>query len=100
MLLGIGWNFGFIGATALVTDCYRPEERAKVQAANDFLVFGAIATASFSLRDPAQFERLGPASTGSFSRPFSSPSRCYLGRVSRKSSPPRRHSGDFGLQDL
>jgi predicted MFS family arabinose efflux permease len=48
ILLGIGWNFGFIGATALVTDCYRPEERTKVQAANDFLVFGSVALASFS----------------------------------------------------
>ncbi|MCB5176870.1 MFS transporter [Microvirga lenta] len=48
ILLGIGWNFGFIGATALVTDCYRPEERTKVQAANDFLVFGSVAVASFS----------------------------------------------------
>ena len=48
ILLGIGWNFGFIGATALVTDCYRPEERAKVQAANDFLIFGSVAAASFS----------------------------------------------------
>lgn len=48
ILLGLGWNFGFIGATALVTDCYRPEERAKVQAANDFLVFGSVAVASFS----------------------------------------------------
>ncbi|WP_134499820.1 MFS transporter [Microvirga pakistanensis] len=48
ILLGIGWNFGFIGATAMVTDCYRPEERTKVQAANDFLVFGSVAVASFS----------------------------------------------------
>lgn len=48
VLLGIGWNFGFIGATALVTDCYRPEERVKVQAANDLLVFGSVAIASFS----------------------------------------------------
>lgn len=48
ILLGIGWNFGFIGATAMVTDCYRPEERTKVQAANDFLVFGSVAAASFS----------------------------------------------------
>jgi len=48
ILLGVGWNFGFIGATALVTDCYRPEERAKVQAANDFLIFGSVALASFS----------------------------------------------------
>lgn len=48
ILLGVGWNFGFIGATALVTDCYRPQERAKVQAANDFLIFGSVALASFS----------------------------------------------------
>lgn len=48
ILLGVGWNFGFVGATALVTDCYRPEERAKVQAANDFLVFGSVALASLS----------------------------------------------------
>jgi MFS family permease len=48
VLLGVGWNFGFIGATAMVTECYRPEERAKVQAANDFLMFGTVAIASFS----------------------------------------------------
>jgi MFS family permease len=48
ILTGLGWNFGFIGATALVTECYEPEERAKVQATNDFLVFGTVAVASFS----------------------------------------------------
>jgi MFS family permease len=48
VVLGLGWNFGFIGATALVTDCYRPEERARVQSLNDFLVFGSVAVASFS----------------------------------------------------
>jgi MFS family permease len=48
IVLGFGWNFGFIGATSMVTDCYRPEERTKVQAANDFLVFGSVAVASFS----------------------------------------------------
>jgi MFS family permease len=48
VLLGVGWNMGFIGATAMVTDCYRPEERAKVQGANDFLIFGSVAVASFS----------------------------------------------------
>lgn len=48
VLVGIGWNLGFIGATSLVTQCYRPEERAKVQAANDFLVFGSVAIASLS----------------------------------------------------
>ncbi|QNN55439.1 MFS transporter [Diaphorobacter ruginosibacter] len=47
ILLGVGWNFGFIGATSLVTECYRPPERAKVQALNDFLVFGTVAIASF-----------------------------------------------------
>ncbi|WP_313077174.1 MFS transporter [Melaminivora sp.] len=47
ILLGVGWNFGFIGATALLTECYRPPERAKVQALNDFLVFGTVAVASF-----------------------------------------------------
>ncbi|HEX8164334.1 MAG TPA: MFS transporter [Beijerinckiaceae bacterium] len=48
VLLGVGWNLAFTGATVLVTECYRPEERAKVQAANDFLVFGSVAVASFS----------------------------------------------------
>ncbi|MTH97766.1 MFS transporter [Roseibium sp. RKSG952] len=48
ILLGLGWNFGFIGATAMLTDTYRPEERNMVQAANDFLVFGFVAAASFS----------------------------------------------------
>ncbi|WP_298958046.1 MFS transporter [uncultured Roseibium sp.] len=48
VLLGLGWNFGFIGATAMLTEAYRPEERNMVQAANDFLVFGFVAAASFS----------------------------------------------------
>lgn len=48
ILLGLGWNLSFIGATALITDCYHPEERTKTQAANDFLVFGCVAIASFS----------------------------------------------------
>ena len=46
-LLGVGWNFGFIGATAMLTACYTPAERTKVQALNDFLVFGTVAIASF-----------------------------------------------------
>ncbi len=48
ILLGLGWNLGFIGATAMVTDCYRPEEKNRVQAFNDFMVFGSVAVASFS----------------------------------------------------
>ena len=48
ILLGVGWNFGFIGASALVTQCHRPDERNKVQAFNDFLIFGMMAIGSFS----------------------------------------------------
>ncbi|MDA7415883.1 MFS transporter [Xenophilus arseniciresistens] len=47
VLLGLGWNFGFIGATAMVTETYTAAERAKVQALNDFLIFGTVAVASF-----------------------------------------------------
>jgi MFS family permease len=45
-LNGIGWNFLFVGATTLVTTTYRPAERGKAQALNDFLVFGTTATCS------------------------------------------------------
>ena len=48
ILLGVGWNFGFIGATAMLTETYRPEEKSKVQGLNDFLVFGSVALASLS----------------------------------------------------
>ena len=48
VLLGIGWNFAFIGATTMVTQCHRPQERNKVQAFNDFVVFGSMAVSSFS----------------------------------------------------
>lgn len=46
--LGVGWNFMFIGGSSLLTQCYRETERAKVQALNDFIVFGTVAAASFS----------------------------------------------------
>ena len=48
ILLGVGWNFLFIGGTTLLTETYRPSERAKTQAANDFLVFGTTATSALS----------------------------------------------------
>lgn len=48
VLLGVGWNFGFIGATTMVTSCHRSEEKNKVQAMNDFLVFGSVAISSFA----------------------------------------------------
>ena len=47
-VLGVGWNFAFVGATTMVTQCHRPEERNKVQSFNDFLVFGSMAIGSFS----------------------------------------------------
>jgi MFS family permease len=47
-VLGIGWNFAFVGASALVLETHRPQERNKVQAFNDFLVFGMMAVGSFS----------------------------------------------------
>lgn len=46
--LGVGWNFMFIGGTTLLTEAYRPEEKNKVQGANDFLIFLTMATSSFS----------------------------------------------------
>jgi predicted MFS family arabinose efflux permease len=48
ILLGLGWNFAFIGATTMVTQCHRPHERNKIQAFNDFLIFGSMAVSSFS----------------------------------------------------
>lgn len=47
ILLGLGWNFGFVGASALVLECHRPEERTQVQSLNDFLVFGTMVVGSF-----------------------------------------------------
>ncbi len=48
ILLGVGWNFGFVGASTLVLECHRPEERAKVQSFNDFIVFGSMVIGSFA----------------------------------------------------
>jgi predicted MFS family arabinose efflux permease len=48
ILLGLGWNFGFVGASALVLECHRPAERTRVQSLNDFIVFGTMALGSFA----------------------------------------------------
>ena len=48
ILLGIGWNFGFIGATTMLTSAQRPEERGRLQGLNDLVVFGGVTMASFS----------------------------------------------------
>ena len=47
-LIGVGWNFAFIGATTIVTQCHRPEERYRVQSFNDFLIFGSMTISSFA----------------------------------------------------
>ena len=48
VLLGLGWNFLYIGASALLTETYQPAERAKVQALNDFLIGFGVSVASLS----------------------------------------------------
>ncbi|AHE54261.1 MFS transporter [Sphingomonas sanxanigenens] len=48
ILLGIGWNFSFVGASTMVLDCHRPEEKAQVQSLNDFIIFGLMAVGSFT----------------------------------------------------
>lgn len=68
ILLGLGWNFGFIGATAMVTECYRPEERSKAQAANDFIIFGCVGFAS--LMSGFVFEHFGWAAVNTIVFPF------------------------------
>jgi len=47
-LLGVGWNFMYVGGSALLTECHIPAERAKTQAANDFLIFLTMAISSAS----------------------------------------------------
>ncbi|MFB9886328.1 MFS transporter [Balneatrix alpica] len=48
VLLGVGWNFMFIGATRLLTQCYQEQEKAKAQALNEFMVFSMVTLASFA----------------------------------------------------
>lgn len=48
VLLGLGWNFLFVGGTTLLTRVHNPEEKAKVQGLNDFLVFGVVSISSLS----------------------------------------------------
>ncbi|OGA21876.1 MAG: MFS transporter [Betaproteobacteria bacterium RIFCSPLOWO2_02_FULL_67_26] len=48
VLLGVGWNFMFVGATTLLTECHAPAERAKVQGVNDSAIFVVMAISSLS----------------------------------------------------
>jgi MFS family permease len=47
VLLGVGWNFMFVGATTLLATSYEPHERVRAQGANDFIVFGTVACTAF-----------------------------------------------------
>jgi MFS family permease len=47
-LLGVGWNFMFVGATALLTESHTPAERAKVQGVNDATIFVTLVVSSLS----------------------------------------------------
>lgn len=48
ILLGLGWNFGFIGATTMLTGAHEPHERGRMQGLNDLLVFGGVTVASLA----------------------------------------------------
>lgn len=57
VLLGVGWNFMFVGGTTLLTETYEPDERAKVQGFNDFMVWGMVTV--LSLSSGALFHQFG-----------------------------------------
>ena len=64
MLLGVGWNFMYTAATALLGEAHRPQEKAKVQGANDFAVFATQAVSTLSagaLVSGAGWERMNLA---------------------------------------
>jgi MFS family permease len=67
-LLGIGWNFTYVGATTLLTQVYEPAEKAKVQGTNDFLVFATMATGALS--SGAFFNSLGWSALNVIAAPF------------------------------
>ncbi|MER2537137.1 MAG: MFS transporter [Rhizobiaceae bacterium] len=48
VLLGLGWNFGFIGSTAMIAETYRPSEKSKVAGLHDLILFGTVALSSLS----------------------------------------------------
>jgi predicted MFS family arabinose efflux permease len=89
VLLGVGWNFLYIGGTALLTETYRPSERAKAQAANDQCVF--LATAASSVASGWLLSRVGWPDLVLWSLPLPI---AVLAAVSWLAW--RRERGDFG----
>ncbi|KIT16040.1 MFS transporter [Jannaschia aquimarina] len=73
ILLGLGWNFGFIGATTMLTRAHAPHERGTVQGLNDAMVFGLVSLASLSsggLMNSADTAELGWAAVNWAMAPF------------------------------
>jgi MFS family permease len=83
ILLGLGWNFGFIGGTTLLTRCYQPAEAAKVQAFNDFTVFATVACAS--LLSGQILAVLGWVSVNMAVFPFVLPALLFMGWLALRS---------------
>jgi len=69
VLLGIGWNFLFIGATTLLHDAWRPAEKGRVQGINDTLVFSMSSLAAMS--SGVLYAQIGWKATNLVSLPFS-----------------------------
>ena len=74
ILLGLGWNFGFIGATAMVAETYSDAEKGKVQGFHDFVLFGVVALRPRCCPARSTTIGAGRCSTGSSSRSSSSAS--------------------------
>lgn len=88
VVLGIGWNFAFVAATALVTDCHSPAERAKVQGFTDLMIFGSTTIASFMAG--FLYASLGWSSVNSMLLPVTALAALAViagGALSRQSSP-------------
>ena len=68
VLLGVGWNFLFIGGTSLLTECYRPSEMAKTQGFNDFCIWGCVGAGA--LLSGASIHHLGWAAVNSVTIPL------------------------------
>ena len=68
ILLGVGWNFLFIGGTSLLTECYTPSEMAKTQGFNDFCIWGCVGAGA--LLSGASIHHLGWVTVNSVTLPF------------------------------
>ena len=105
IVLGVGWNFAFIGASALVLETHRPQERNKVQAFNDFLVFGMMALGLVLVRPVAGALRLVDGQHGGVPAGAARPCGvvvCVIRQAAREIAGGRRNSRSeyLGLSTL